>query len=313
MMTTPESNSLVPTALRPTPSSVVSSPNLKSPDPNSPQPPTLRPVEPARASFTAVDPPAPESHLQSHLHSRAQPHSPCSSSTSRPHSRLDSHPPPLPASRPASPAPATLFDPLPPLPSRLRQASLKLVPPPNFGFVETWLYRSGEPAELSFAFLSRLELRTLLWLAPRPPSPPFRDFLVSAGVTVHDLGIQHAATIDAVTDEAVTEALRLILSPQIYPLMIMCAGGSHRTGTVVGCLRKLQGWNLASIFEEYRRYAGAQHHIMNEQFIEFYHTRRLTGAIGKEEEEEKRVVAPVASQVLGRATPAGEMSRGETI
>ena len=29
-------------------------------------------------------------------------------------------------------------------------------------------------------------------------------------------------------------------------------------GTVVGCLRKLQRWNLTSIFEEYRRYAGSK-------------------------------------------------------
>jgi tyrosine-protein phosphatase OCA1 len=28
-----------------------------------------------------------------------------------------------------------------------------------------------------------------------------------------------------------------------------CGHGSHRTGIVVGCLRKLQRWNLVSIFE----------------------------------------------------------------
>ncbi|GMF05726.1 unnamed protein product [[Candida] boidinii] len=32
--------------------------------------------------------------------------------------------------------------------------------------------------------------------------------------------------------------------------------GRHRTGTVIGCLRKLQGWNLASVSEEYRRFTG---------------------------------------------------------
>ncbi|EGG11463.1 uncharacterized protein MELLADRAFT_115262 [Melampsora larici-populina 98AG31] len=174
-----------------------------------------------------------------------------------------------------------LFDPLPSLPSRLRKASLKWIPPPNFGFIESWLYRSGEPNELSHQFLLSLNLKSLIWLAPRPISSSFRECL-SSTVKFYDLGILHAAAIDEVTDEAVTEALRLILSPKLYPLMIMCAGGSHRTGTVIGCLRKLQGWNLASIFEEYRRYAGAQHHIMNEQFIEFYDTRRLTQNLSQE-------------------------------
>lgn len=57
----------------------------------------------------------------------------------------------------------------------------------------------------------------------------------------------------------------IVLQPSSYPLMIMCNLGRHRTGTVVGCLRKLQRWNLASIFEEYRRHAGAKVRVMNEQ------------------------------------------------
>ncbi|OAV92462.1 hypothetical protein PTTG_27614 [Puccinia triticina 1-1 BBBD Race 1] len=194
-------------------------------------------------------------------------------------------PPPQTQQHPQTPPPQTtptehpeqqqsLFDPLPHLPSRLRQATLKLVPPPNFGFIEGSLFRAGEPAELSLNFIQRLGLHSLLWLAPHPPQPPV-EFLLLHSINFHDLGIQHAASLDAVTEEAVTHALQLILNPSIYPLMIMCGGGSHRTGTVVGCLRKLQGWNLASIFEEYRRYAGAQHHIMNEQFIEFYNVTRL--------------------------------------
>jgi len=43
-------------------------------------------------------------------------------------------------------------------------------------------------------------------------------------------------------------------------------------GTVIGCLRKLQRWNLTSIFEEYRRYAGPKVRLLNEQFIELFDT-----------------------------------------
>lgn len=43
-------------------------------------------------------------------------------------------------------------------------------------------------------------------------------------------------------------------------------------GTIVGCLRKLQRWNLTSIFEEYRRYAGPKVRLLNEQFIELFDT-----------------------------------------
>lgn len=40
----------------------------------------------------------------------------------------------------------------------------------------------------------------------------------------------------------------------------------------MGCLRKLQHWNLSSIFEEYRRYAGSKVRLLNEQFIELFDT-----------------------------------------
>lgn len=38
----------------------------------------------------------------------------------------------------------------------------------------------------------------------------------------------------------------------------------------MGCLRKLQRWNLTSIFSEYRRHAGSRVRQLNEQFIEFF-------------------------------------------
>lgn len=97
---------------------------------------------------------------------------------------------------------------------------------------------------------------------------------------------------DPITEEAVLQALDLILNPSNYPMMIMCNLGRHRTGknrvhvsfdckekptfyyvgTIVGCMRKLQRWNLTSIFEEYRRYAGPKVRLLNEQFIELFDT-----------------------------------------
>lgn len=32
--------------------------------------------------------------------------------------------------------------------------------------------------------------------------------------------------------------------------------GRHRTGAVIGCLRKLQGWSFASLVDEYQRFTG---------------------------------------------------------
>lgn len=44
-----------------------------------------------------------------------------------------------------------------------------LVPPNNFGMVEEDLYRSGAPDDINLPFLAKLQLKSLIWLAPEEP------------------------------------------------------------------------------------------------------------------------------------------------
>ena len=44
----------------------------------------------------------------------------------------------------------------------------------------------------------------------------------------------------------------------------------HRTGCMVGCLRKVQKWSITSIFDEYRRFAGTKVRTLDQQFIELF-------------------------------------------
>ncbi|WFD24543.1 protein-tyrosine-phosphatase [Malassezia equina] len=134
-----------------------------------------------------------------------------------------------------------------------------LVPPPNFGMVEESLYRSGQPDQLNFPFLEKLGLKSVIWLAPEEP----------------DVGFTNAW--DPITEEIVLQALHLLVRPSTYPCLVMCNLGRHRTGTVIGCLRKLQHWNLSAILEEYRRYAGPKVRVMNEQFIELFDEELVFG------------------------------------
>lgn len=46
----------------------------------------------------------------------------------------------------------------------------------------------------------------------------------------------------------------------------------HRTGCLVGCLRKLQKWCLSSIFDEYQRFAAAKARVSDQRFIELFDT-----------------------------------------
>lgn len=93
-----------------------------------------------------------------------------------------------------------------------------------------------------------------------------QQFLEDHSIKLFHLGAEdYAATYDPLSEETVLQALDLVLNPLNSPTMIMCAQGRHRTGTCVGCLRKLQRWNLTSILEEYRRFAGPKVRVLNEQ------------------------------------------------
>ncbi|TPX38325.1 hypothetical protein SmJEL517_g00110 [Synchytrium microbalum] len=153
----------------------------------------------------------------------------------------------------------------------MQTTSQHYIPPLNFGMIEEDLYRSGQPNELNFPFLEKLGLRTVVFLAQEEPTPRFLNFLDDQEIQLHHLGLNTSSNAwDPITEEVVLEALELILDPNNYPMMVMCGLGRHRTGTVTGCLRKLQKWNLTSIFEEYRRYAGPKVRVLNEQFIELF-------------------------------------------
>eukprot|EP01052_Picozoa_sp_SAG31_P022718 SAG31_NODE_1822_length_7193_cov_3.631802_1_plen_193_part_00 len=164
-------------------------------------------------------------------------------------------------------------------------AAVQLIPPINFGMVEENLFRSGMPNECNFPFLERLRLRKVVYLAPEEPSQQFVSFVEDQDIELIRLpGASererlHKGPWRPISEETVLAALDVVLDSATYAgdrgLLVMCGLGRHRTGTVVACFRKLQRWNLVSILEEYRRYAGEKfpngpRAMVNEQFIELF-------------------------------------------
>lgn len=49
--------------------------------------------------------------------------------------------------------------------------------------------------------------------------------------------------------------LELVLDRSNYPLLVHCNHGKHRTGCVVAAVRKLSGWQLNMVVDEYKTYA----------------------------------------------------------
>ena len=148
-----------------------------------------------------------------------------------------------------------------------------LIPPPNFGFVEAGLYRSAIPQEANFSFLQTLHLNTVVYLSLDPPSQLFNDFLKEQGIRLCSMKKGEGYSIsERISEELILASLKILLDHSQYPIIIMCNLGRHRTGTLVGCLRRLQNWDLSSILDEFRRFTGFKSSPLHEQFIELFDT-----------------------------------------
>ncbi|GMG20502.1 unnamed protein product [Ambrosiozyma monospora] len=139
--------------------------------------------------------------------------------------------------------------------------NLRVVPPLNFCPVEKNLYRSGQPSAINHSFLEQLNLKSIIWLAIEDPQDNFLKFIDDNDITFfYNLGYDSidSNSWDGLSESSIKQALEIIANKNNHPLLVCCGMGRHRTGTVIGCLRKLQGWNLASVSEEYRRFTGVR-------------------------------------------------------
>ncbi|KAK6531185.1 tyrosine-protein phosphatase required for protection against superoxide stress (By similarity) [Arthrobotrys megalospora] len=138
-----------------------------------------------------------------------------------------------------------------------QQGMTKVVPPLNFACVEEGLYRSAGPLPLNLPFVSDLNLDTVIWMASEDPSPEFLSFLGTNGIKFLNFGIgEITAPWDSEVETNVIAALQAMAEASNGRILVTCTMGRHRTGTVIGCLRRLQNWSITSTFAEYRRFTG---------------------------------------------------------
>ncbi|KAL3370999.1 hypothetical protein AABB24_007832 [Solanum stoloniferum] len=77
------------------------------------------------------------------------------------------------------------------------------------------------------------------------------------------------------SSSAITEALKVITDVRNHPVLIHCKRGKHRTGCLVGCLRKLQNWCMSAVVEEYKHFAGTKWRETDVKFLEKYDVSRI--------------------------------------
>eukprot|EP00474_Spongospora_subterranea_P002626 CRZ03084.1 hypothetical protein [Spongospora subterranea] len=70
-------------------------------------------------------------------------------------------------------------------------------------------------------------------------------------------------------------AIACILDVRNHPILIHCSKGTHRTGCLIGCMRKVQYWSLTSILAEYQRFAGGKPRVLDQQSIELFNPNQV--------------------------------------
>jgi len=155
-------------------------------------------------------------------------------------------------------------------------------PPVNFGMVTHNLYRSSFPQKENFAYIRRLGLKSVLTLVQEDYPEENLAFLESAGINFFQFPIPgNKEPFVVIPDTSIIGALETILDKRNHPILVHCNAGKHRTGCLMGILRRLQGWALTPVLAEYRMYATPKERVMDQMFIELFDIRNLSGRVNK--------------------------------
>nr|XP_043630777.1 tyrosine-protein phosphatase DSP1-like [Erigeron canadensis] len=152
----------------------------------------------------------------------------------------------------------------------------ELYPPVNFAKVDYGIYRSSFPDSANFPFLKALGLRSIVYLCPEAYPEHNLEFLKSNRIQLFHFGIEGTKEpyVD-IPEDTIREALKVVLDVRNHPLLIHCKRGKHRTGCLVGCLRKMQRWSLLTIFDEYHKFAAAKARVSDQRFMELFDVSSL--------------------------------------
>lgn len=146
-----------------------------------------------------------------------------------------------------------------------------LLAPENFSMVEQGVYRSAFPRSKNTPFLRTLRLRSVLPLIPEDYPQSLIDFYNGQKIELLKHGLLgNKWPFKEIDMRDLMDAIIDLLNPEKRPILVHCNKGKHRTGSIIGCLRKIRGWSLAAIFSEYVLFAAPKSRIEDQIFIEAF-------------------------------------------
>ena len=147
----------------------------------------------------------------------------------------------------------------------------ELIPPENFSMVAKGIYRSGFPKKKNFPFLKKLGLKSILTVVLESYPDANTQFCKENDINFLQYGVPgNKEPFVDIPEEVIRDAVVRLLDVRLHPVLIHCNKGKHRTGCLVGCLRKVQHWSHTSVCDEYRRFSHPKSRALDQQFIELF-------------------------------------------
>lgn len=159
-----------------------------------------------------------------------------------------------------------------------------ILAPENFSMVEAGVYRSAFPRSKNNSFIKSLRLRSVVPLIPEDYPKQILDFYASQNIKLLTHGLDgNKWPFKEINLQEFMKCLLDIIKQENRPLLIHCNKGKHRTGSVIGCLRKIRGWALSSIFNEYLSFAAPKSRLEDQIFIEAFSVADFWSFVSKQD------------------------------
>ena len=160
--------------------------------------------------------------------------------------------------------------------SSMQPISLGTISIHNFGVVDGRIYRGEQPGKKDYPALASIGVKTIIDLRD--------DALQSSAKYAKDAGMKYVnIPIDghgSPTDAQTAEFLKVINDPSSGVVYVHCAGGRHRTGSMIAVYRMTEdGWTIDQAYKEmlaFDFYTGGGHGGFKTYVFDYF--ERMTSA-----------------------------------
>ena len=160
--------------------------------------------------------------------------------------------------------------------SSMQPIALQNISISNFGVVDGRIYRGEQPARKDYSALASIGVNTIIDLRDDASSSSAK-YAKAAGLTYINIPIDGHGTP---TDAEAAEFLKVVNDPGNGVVYVHCAGGRHRTGSMIAIYRMTQdGWTIDQAYQEmlaYDFYTGGGHEGFKTYVFDYF--KRMSSA-----------------------------------